>query len=174
MRKLFALLLCSVFFLGFTPLASAETAQIDRYVPSAKKVGEDRLSYLLWDIYDASLYSPNGVFSKDQPFALKLDYLRWLKGIRIAERSAKEIREQGFDNEEKLSRWLDQMIDIFPSVEEGDTITGIRNKNGHAVFYLNDQRIGVVKDKEFTEKFFGIWLSAKTSEPGMRRELLGL
>ncbi len=174
MGKILATLMLLIGFLATAFQVVAETAVINKYVPDAKKVGEDRLSYFVWDVYDAALYSPEGTFSRDQPFALKLDYLRWLKGIRIAERSAKEIKQQGFEDEDKLSEWLNKMIGIFPSVEKGDTITGIKDINGHAVFYLNDRRIGWVQDREFAERFFDIWLGAKTSQPEMRKELLGL
>ena len=39
---------------------------------------EGRLTYLLWDVYDAMLYAPKGKWSHDKPFALKLSYLRSL------------------------------------------------------------------------------------------------
>ena len=148
------------------------TPIINQYVPQAEKVGAYRFTYLFWDIYDASLYAPGAVFSKDQPFALKLSYLRWLAGEKIAQRSAKEIQQQGFADKKKLHSWLIRMTEIFPDVDKDDTITGIRNKDAHTLFFLNGVHIGTIKDREFTERFFAIWLSNKTSQPAMRKKLL--
>ena len=38
---------------------------------------------------------------------------------------------------------------------------------------MNGKPIGDVRDAEFNRLFFGIWLSSKSSEPKMRRELIG-
>ena len=65
------------------------------------------------------------------------------------------------------------MTDIFPDVSEGDVITGIATKENKSLFYLNGTLIGTVDDKAFTNQFFAIWLSEKTSEPELRQALLG-
>ena len=159
------------FVIGIAPSHAGD--HIYTHVPDAKIVGKARMSVFLWDVYDAVLYAPRGTWSKDKPFALKLNYLRRLNGKKIADRSAEEIRGQGFSNELKLATWHAQMRKIFPDVENGEAITGVFTDNGEALFYKDNNEIGRIADPEFSRAFFGIWLDEKTSEPALRRELLG-
>ncbi len=155
----------------FTAFASNDF--IAQNVKDAHAVGAARYQFLFMDIYDATLYAPKSGWSFSSPFALELKYLRNLSGKKIADRSAKEIRQQGFKNEIKLADWHAQMTSIFPDVEQGMVLTGVFKPNGETVFYKNDTIIGHVKDPEFGMWFFGIWLSKNTSEPEFRKALLG-
>lgn len=146
---------------------------VSKYVPQAQLVGEGKLTYLFWDVYDAQLFAPAGKWQNSPPYALKLSYLRDLNGKAIAERSVKEMKKQGANNQQQLEQWLQVMTDIFPDVAEGDTITGVLQSDYSTVFYKNDAQIGVVEDKAFGEQFFAIWLDDKTSEPELRKKLIG-
>jgi hypothetical protein len=146
---------------------------IDDYISDAQVVGEGRLTYLFWDVYDASLIAPKGEWKNDKPFALKLTYLRKLEGKKIAERSIQEMRGQGINDEVKLATWHSQMINIFPDVDDGYQLMGIRDQQANTLFYHDNMLIGRIDDAEFTQAFFDIWLSDKTSEPKVRRKLLG-
>ena len=154
--------------------AWADMELATRHIPQAQAIGTARLSFLFWDVYDATLYAADGQWRADAPYALSLSYLRQLDGDKIAERSAQEIRGQGFSDEDKLDVWRQQMRELFPDVDENTTLTGVRDENGHALFYRNGVAIGGIKDAEFSDWFFGIWLSENTSEPQMRMELLGI
>jgi len=145
---------------------------IDDYLSDGEVVGKGRLTYLFWDVYDATLIAPNGVWKSDQPFALKLTYLRNIEGEKIAERSVEEMRAQGITDEVKLATWHTQMSKIFPDVIEGTNLIGIRDQQGYAIFYSDDQQIGRIDDVEFSQAFFNIWLSEKTSSPKLRLKLL--
>ncbi len=138
-----------------------------------KKVGEARLSVYFWDIYDASLFASNGTFAEGKPFALELKYLRKFKGKEIASRSVDEMRKLGMHDEIKLAKWYQAMQEIFPNVKSGETITGIVDEQQISHFYFNKKSLGSVHDKEFSQWFFNIWLSDRTSEPEMREQLLG-
>lgn len=159
--------------LHFLYIPTATASVIDRYVPQAEKVGEARMSVMMWDIYDAALFAPNGQWSGQEPFALRLVYLRDLKGDKIADRSIKEMRNQGFDDEVKLATWHTQLRQIFPNVSHGDELTGILTRNGQTLFYKGQARIGTITDSEFGQRFFDIWLSPKTSAPDIRYSLIG-
>ncbi len=163
-----------VLALGMNALANTEVAIISRDVPKAQKVGEGRLSFLFWNVYDATLYAPGGTFSPQRPFALRLNYLITLRGADIADRSIEEMKKQGAGDEAQLAVWRQQMAAIFPDVDRGVALTGVRNAKGHTYFYRNDTPIGSIKDPKFTARFFGIWLDATTSEPGLREQLLGV
>ncbi len=150
-------------------MADAITTQI----PDAKPVGQARLVYMLWDVYDATLYAPDGTYDASKPYALSLAYLRDLDGKAIAERSIEEMRKQGAADEMKLAAWFSELKRIFPDVKEGDVITGFFNPNAPTIFHLNGKNLGEVQDPEFGQKFFDIWLSPKTSELKMRLQLIG-
>jgi hypothetical protein len=158
-----------------TSIASAAAAAepVMRKIPDAAVVGEGRLSFAFWDVYDATLYAPRGEMNQQAPFALSIRYMREIEGADIAERSVEEMRAQGFADETRLTSWNQQMKEIFPDVKDGTVLTAIFIPGGETMFYEDNTPVGTIKDAEFTRWFSDIWLSEKTSEPGLRRELLG-
>jgi len=166
----FLIIFCTL-IVGGINFAHANNS-VQSIIPTAKLVGEGRLSYLVWNIYDAELYAPEGTWKDNQPFALKLTYLMDIEGKKIANRSAVEIREQGTANEVQLATWHSQMCKIFPNIVKGETITGIYTKDAQTIFYKNDEEIGRIIDPQFSKAFFGIWLNENTNAPDLRHKLL--
>jgi hypothetical protein len=142
-------------------------------VPNAAKVGEGSLSFLLWDVYNASLYAPEAGYNVEGPFALRLEYLMQLNGVDIAAKSIEEIKKQGFKDYTKLNQWKQELNNLFPDVVNGTVLTGILTDKGTAVFYKNGEKLGEIKDTELSKRFFDIWLSEKTSAPHLRKQLIG-
>ena len=165
-------LLCAIIF--NTGVAMANEPIIDKYIETPGVVGSAKFEFIFWDVYFATLYAPNGNFNSDKPFALSLKYLRDFEGSAIAERSVKEMEQQGFADQTKLAEWQKVMLDVFPNVKKGQTIVGVADASGHAHFYLDQRSLGVVADADFTQRFFDIWLNEKTSEPKLREKLLNL
>lgn len=154
--------------------AKAATAVgISEWVPQAKLVGQAKMTYLFWDVYDARLYAADGQWQASTPFALELNYLRDLDGEAIAKRSVEEIRKQGFSDEAVLARWYQQLSAILPDVKKGTRLTGVVDQNKHTRFYLDGQPLAEVNEPLFSTWFFNIWLSEATSEPKLRAQLLG-
>jgi len=145
-----------------------------QYIKNPKVVGEARLKIMFWKIYDAKLSAADGLWNNDTPFALSLTYLRDFDGEEIASRSVDEMRDIGYDDEVLLANWYEQMRAVFPNIKEGENITGVMDANRHTIFYHEGKLIGSIDDKTFAQSFFGIWLNEKTSEPKMRKQLLGL
>lgn len=142
-------------------------------VPVVEQVGATRFSFLLWDVYDISLYAPSGKFDPQTTFALHLEYLRFIRGDMIAEKSVDEMRKQGV-NEVKLAAWYVQMKNIFPDVDRGTELIGVFNPQGPTEFYNGSEMIGQVVDPEFGPAFAGIWLGQESSRPELRKKLIGL
>lgn len=142
-------------------------------VPSARLVGSGMMTLLGFRIFKAELYAPNGQFQTNKPFALKLTYQRKFTAKAIADKSVEEMRRQGYRDSSRLARWKREMIAIFPNVTKGQSITGLRTKTGHAVFYSGNKRLGEIRDPEFTRRFFAIWLGSNTSDPALRNRLVG-
>lgn len=161
-------LLC---FLAFSPAYASD--EISQYVPDAQKVGDGRLTFMFWDVYDAALFAPEGQWSDNKPFALKLSYLRNLSGLKIADKSIEEIRKQGFSDELKLADWHSQLRKIIPDVDSTTSLIGIYTQEGVTIFIKGAQEIGRIVDPSFGPLFFDIWLGEKTTAPELRKQLLG-
>ncbi len=135
-------------------------------------------------IYEASLFTipsatdelksagPNQVFH--QPFALHIHYARSISLAQLAERSIQEMEGLGLVPKSSREQWLAHLFKSFRAVNAGDRITGVFRPNRGASFYLNGALVHEVADPAFAEAFFRIWLDPKTSEPDLRRALLGL
>lgn len=173
------IVLLGIFFLQASSAHAAEekivpVATVQTSVPGAAVVGRGVLSYAFWDIYEATLFAPEGVWDANKPYALSIEYFRALNGKAIADRSVQEMRQQGFTNEVTLAAWNAQMKAIFPDVDNGTVLTAVYVPGQHTTFYKGADTIGVIKGDDFGKSFFGIWLAEKTSEPRLRRALLGL
>lgn len=162
-----SLLLTSPAFAKPVPMCAAS------YVDKAALVGTGRLSYAVWDIYDAWLHAPHGKLKDGKPFALTLSYLRKIEGRKIADTSAEEMRRMGMKDEVRLALWHEKMRRIFPDVDNGISLTGVRLASGETIFCKNGKQIGKVTDREFGRHFFNIWLGEKTKAPDLRRQLIG-
>ena len=154
-------------------IAAANPDIAKRYIADAHKIGDGVLTYLFWDVYRATLYAPAADWRAVSPFVLSLAYLRDLRGADIAERTIDEIRKQGFNDAAKLSDWSARLTKLFPDVTDGVSLTAVRDARGRTVLYRGDVQIGLVDDTMFAKRFFDIWLGEKTSEPKLRRALLG-
>lgn len=147
---------------------------ITHYIPTAQLVGEGTLTFAFFDVYSAQLYAPSGTFAPDKPFAISLRYLRDIDGNDIAERSVEEIRRQGVVNGQSLTEWGAKMKTIFPNVQHGTVLSAVFYPGKKTVFFQGNKMIGAIEDAGFTRAFADIWLSQKTSEPELRKELLNI
>lgn len=154
--------------------SAAAVESVLKQIPDAKVVGQGKLSLVFWDIYDATLYAPNGKLSPSKSFALSIRYKQEIDGRDIADRSVQEIRKQGYHDEIRLAAWNSQLKMIFPNVKDGSVLSALFFPGDKTVFYSGDKQIGVIADAEFGRLFSDIWIGPQTSEPQLRRKLLGL
>ncbi len=164
--------------------ASANTAaappmpppEIAAALPAAILQGRGTLRFFGLAVYEARLWAAAGFDPERypaQPFALELRYARALAGPAIAERSIVEMRRSGEIDDEQARRWQQAMTRAFPDVVAGDRLTGLSQPDGSTRFFLNGQPTASLVDAAFTRRFFGIWLAPTTSEPSLRRQLIG-
>jgi Chalcone isomerase-like len=157
-------------------MASTPPAEVSAALPGAMLQGQGRLRYFGLHIYDAALWSSPPVSANEMPnmpLALELRYARKLSGLSIAERSLHEMKRLGDVGETDGQRWLEAMKGVFPDVVAGDRITGIYRPGVGAAFFFNGRASGEVRDAQFAQLFFGVWLSPRTSQPALRSALLG-
>jgi hypothetical protein len=174
MHNLYRPLLAVLLLLSSFSSIAAERSLLNQHIPQPEKVGEGSLTYLLWHVYDATLYASEGKWQPEQPHALSLTYQRSLEGKQIADRSIEEIRRQGINDELKMASWHRQLSQILPDVDEGTVLTGIYTEDKTTVFYRAGTKLGEIVDPDFGKHFFAIWLGENTSAPKLRKQLLAL
>ncbi len=154
--------------------ASALYASPLPHLPNFEAVGSGTMRFFGLRIYDATLWSPGGVWSANQPYALELVYARSFEGAAIAQRSIEEMRAQRAYPAATLTRWEQHMRALFPDVASGDRLTGVRMPGEGAAFYSGTRKLGQIDNEAFADAFFGIWLEPATRAPGLRARLLKL
>lgn len=156
--------------------ASIAPPEIAAELPGVRLLGSGRLRFLGLQVYEARLWAPRPLADDDYarvPLALEIEYARRLVGRLIAERSIVEMRRLTAFDDARAERWQSQLTAILPDVDRGDRLTGVQRPGASTRFFANGRAIGEVRDPEFTQLFFGIWLSPQTSEPQLRAALLG-
>lgn len=152
----------------------AVPVEVGAELPGARLRGSGRATVLGLHIYDIRLWVDES-FSEypKSPLALEIEYGRSLSGRLIADRSLKEMKRGGEIDDEKAERWLAFMRSTFPDVVKGDRITGVFQPGTAARFFVNGKFKAELREAEFAQRFFGIWLATTTSEPKLRESLLG-
>ena len=152
--------------------AVSATSAWDAFLPTPKPVGEGQFRRWGFLIYDATLWSSNGQYKANEPFALRLSYARNVTRDQIVDASIDQMRELGVDVAQHPD-WPDKLQRVFADVNKGDSLTGIYMPGNGAVFFYNNQLTGQV-DEALAQAFFSIWLDPQTTEPDLRLSLLGL
>lgn len=142
-------------------------------VPQPARVGQGRLNILMMPILDVALFAPDARWRADAPYAMQVTFLRSLNGHKMVGHVLDEMRHIGFGGDPRLPGWRRELESIFPDVSDGDILTGARDVDGGAHFFLGGRRLGRIVDPAFADAFFGICLSPRTSQPQLRRDVLG-
>jgi hypothetical protein len=139
-----------------------------------QKVGDGTMSWLFLDLYDASLFTPSGNYQSDiYPQALTINYLKNVNKKRLIKATEEQWVLQEFE-ESKVKYWLQSLQQIWPDIKSGDSLTFYVAENKKGYFYHNQTLLGEINSEDFSDAFLSIWLSEKTSQPQLRRQLLGL
>jgi len=141
--------------------------------------GEGRLRFFGLHLYTAQLWAAEGFnpgeFARSM-LALELTYARPFTAVQIAQRSLEEMTRQSSLPPQTQSDWQARLASLLPDVQSGDRLLGIHRPGRGAWFQTGAQpdarALGEVNDPQFSALFFGIWLSAQTSEPALRNALL--
>lgn len=144
-------------------------------LPSARLVGAGDLRLWGFNIYTARLFSPAMPYTAGAPLALELTYHRAISRDDLVRASLKEIQQTSGArvSAEQMAVWSKEMQQAFIDVEPGMTITGVYMPGREARFYVGKRLLHVIRDAQFAEAFFAIWLDPSTSNPDLRAKLLG-
>lgn len=139
-----------------------------------RQLGSAKFSVLFWDIYQSRLLTSDGrpPFSNHCQQALfEIHYLRDISQQELVENTISQWRHLAL-NESDYIDFVPLLESIWPDIKAGDELAMLSGA-GTTVFYLNQQSIGMIENQYFAKLFLGIWLDENTSEPKLRRQLLG-
>jgi hypothetical protein len=169
--------------LGHLSLASADmnltpqqpSASLQAALRTPRLVGQHRLTYWGFEVYDASLWANAPFAAPDwhkQVLGLELRYLRDFKGTDLAQRSIDEIQGQRPLSPTQLQIWSATLQTLMPNVRAGESITAIYSPDQGMQLLHQDRLMGELRDAEFARRFLGIWLATETSQRKLRQNLL--
>lgn len=143
-------------------------------IVALEPVGETRFSFLFWDIYQSKLQTSSGQYPVDiekGSIFYEIQYSIDITQENLLESTVEQWQHIGI-SANVYQKYITELSAIWPDISEGDTLALFVQAN-HSRFYFNGEYIGKIVEPAFAVDFLAIWLSEKTSEPELRRELLG-
>jgi hypothetical protein len=137
------------------------------------QVGNATFTFLFWDIYNSRLFTKTGKYDDNsgQDLLFKINYLKDISADELIKRTVEQWQHLKYD-ESKYQHYIPIMKAIWPDIKSGDSLTLYR-KNQTTIFYFNNEEVGNINDKSFSNLFLDIWLSNNTSQPKLRKQLIG-
>lgn len=144
------------------------TTLVNQQINQAEVIGEGRLIYWGFKLYDAQLFA-----SKESQggYALNLHYLRQFEAQALYLQTLEEMEKMGV-SKQKRALWDPQLSKAFKTVNKGDSITAIKKSRDLTQLFHNGQFMSEIRGEELSKAFFGIWLHPRTSVPKLRQSLL--
>ncbi len=139
-----------------------------------RMVGEARLTFMFWPVYDSRLYSVDGIYREGRlPLLLEIQYLRDVDAGDLVKHTQSEWQRQGLSHGSE-QQWLETLSRLLPDVRENDVLALEVDELGSSTFLVNGRPLGQINDPQFGKQFLAIWLSPDTSQPELRQTLLGI
>ena len=141
------------------------------YIP----IGETTFSILFWDLYNSKLKTTSGKYpieNDNDKLIYQINYLADISSKDLIMRTVDQWQHLGVEPE-RYEIYLGLLENIWPDIKDGDTLS-LYVSNNKSAFYFNNNFIGEINRSDFSQLFLDIWLSENTSEPDLRRELLGV
>ena len=100
-------------------------------------VGEARLKFLFWQVYDSTLYSNSGTYQELEPnLALKISYRRKISAEQLIRRTREEWQKMSVLSSQ-TKEWLLSLAAILPDVNKGDLVILKVDEELASNFYFN-------------------------------------
>lgn len=148
---------------------AAELPSVYRVVATA------RVSWLWWELYQATLLTPDGRYQPGQRnLMLTLDYARSIPRRDLLDATAAEWQRLGLGTPQEQARWLDALAQMWPDVRPGDRLSVWLDGQGVSHFFHHQQRLGNIQDPRFGDNFLAIWLSPDSRDTALRQQLLSI
>jgi hypothetical protein len=162
----------------------SETTKLPAHI-DLKLIGQASFSYLFWDVYDSYLFGPAGAvfgtnfgnnFTSNQaskgnfPLSLVITYKRDIKANDLIDSTKEQWQHLGIPPAQ-FDPYL-PTLKQWPNLSKGDELALVVYAD-FSVFFYNRKFLALQDDRQFGFDFISIWLSPKTSEPKLRKKLLG-
>jgi len=141
-----------------------------------EQVGEGRLTWLGFGIYEASLWTPDGRFAGFQdgePVALALWYERKFTREQLIDITSGEWERLELAPAAVRATWSRELQRLWQDVGKGDNLTAVVVPGRETVFYNDEGLLGHLRDPDFGPAFLRIWLDTRTAIQDLRVQLLG-
>lgn len=137
-------------------------------------VGSAEFQFLFWKIYEAELYSKSGEYSsfEELPLALKLSYNKSFSAENLLNETEKQFIALGLESA-RFESWLQQLRNIFVSVNPGDALLLYIDSRGFSHFYYNEEFLGSIPNADFSQQFSAIWLAREDRYADFSQRLKG-
>ncbi|GAA5134651.1 chalcone isomerase family protein [Thalassotalea piscium] len=182
MIKVIVFVLLNITFINSSYCAQLKEPQLstDRLSKVIKKyqfvtIGEARFTILFWKLYRSKLLTTSGNYPvnfNDEKLIYEINYLASISSSELINRTVEQWQHLKIPKV-KYQGYLSSLASIWPDISKGDKLALFIDK-GRSLFYFNDNYIGEIDSPEFGQIFLDIWLSENTSEPSLRRDLLGI
>lgn len=139
-----------------------------------KAIGETTFSILFWDLYKSKLMTTSGDYPVNfgsDALVYEINYLADISKEDLIKRTVEQWQHIGV-KAESYQPFLGALNDLWPNINKGDKLSMLVNGQSSA-FYFNNEHLGDINSPEFGPMFLDIWLAENTSQPKLRRELLG-
>ncbi|MCF8778257.1 chalcone isomerase family protein [Vibrio sp. IRLE0018] len=167
--------------LGFSSSSYGQTGSADIETwQQWPTVGQARLSWFVFDVYDSRLVTPDGRFEVNEdvtphPLALEIRYLRDISSRELLSATEEQWHEIGIESQKQ---WKETLSLLFPDIHKGDRLTYLTDgEMGQLIFQAKDSQaeeiVGHVTDRDLNDAFLAIWLSPRTQFPALRKQLIG-
>ncbi|WP_440879084.1 chalcone isomerase family protein [Vibrio natriegens] len=163
--------------------AGADTAHVNTAQwRQWKTVGEAKLTWFIFDIYESRLRAPDGRYQvsadvSPHPIALEIYYKRDVTKKQLLEVTDEQWQKLGIEQSLR-QQWLSVLNMMYPTIKKGDELAYVTDgQTGHLLHRragdAYPQTVGYVKDEALNDAFLSIWLSPKTEFPKLRKQLIG-
>ena len=154
------------------PCVAAPT-EVAGVIHAAKPFGSGKYGLLFLTAYSAQLWTDAPRWSMDAPFALTLRYDMGFSTDDMVSRSLDEMKHvDPGAGDAALKAYSVKLSKAFPAVASGDRITALFVPGRPTRFYRNGVETAQIDDPKLNADFFGVWLSPRSSAPGLRAKLL--
>ena len=136
-------------------------------------VGSTDMRWAVFKLYNITLLTSSGKYQPDDyPQALEIRYYRNIDKEDLVRATDDQWAKLGIPSD-KRELWLPELLAMWPDIKANDRLRIEVDDKGANTFFYNDQQIGGVDNKEFSQAFLDIWLSPETSRPDLRKKLIG-
>ena len=149
-------------------------AELVPYIHAQTAYGDGVYTWTMFTAYEASLWTDAQEWQMDSPFALSIQYRMHFTPQELADRSVEEMAQIETLSDEQQKAYGATLAALLPDVKKNDVLTALRQPGKGAAFFHNGKPAGSIADETLARRFFGIWLSPKTSAPKLRSALLSL